>query len=330
MSQEDILKAAQLLKQGQIVAFPTETVYGLGGDATNEKACAKIFELKNRPQINPLIVHVSNKDQAMLLAEFNEDAKKLSILWPGPLTMVLPIKRPTKIAQIVTAGLETIAIRVPSHSVAQNLLLTARCPIAAPSANPSGYISATTASHIQHDFGDKIFTLQNKEKGFYGLESTIIDLSLSIPTILRFGFMTKEAIEKVLGKNIEVTKGLMEIKAPGMMEKHYSPTACVRLNANKIENGEIGLAFDANSFSQQDHIDENACETSDRGAFILTLSRSGNLAEAASNLYLMLRELDIYAQKHNIQNIAVAPIPNIGIGIAINDRLSRAAVSTMI
>lgn len=325
MSQEDILKAAQLLKRGELVAFPTETVYGLGGDATNQKACMKIFELKNRPQINPLIVHVPNKEHAMLLAEFNDDAEKLSALWPGPLTMVLPIKRPTKIAEIVTAGLETIAIRVPSHSVAQNLLLTARCPVAAPSANPSGYISATTAQHVQHDFGNQIFTLQNKEKGSCGLESTIIDLSSSNARILRFGFVTQEVIEKVLARNIEIAKGLMQIKAPGMMEKHYSPLTSLRLNANKIEEGEIGLAFDKDSFKKDHDLAENMSEGNVKNGFILTLSDSGNLAEAASNLYLMLRDLDIYAQKHNIQNIAVAPIPNIGIGIAINDRLSRAA-----
>ncbi|MDD9335001.1 MAG: L-threonylcarbamoyladenylate synthase [Rickettsiaceae bacterium] len=313
----DTLKqAAKFIKLGNVVAFPTETVYGLGADASNEQACQKIFKIKKRPSINPLIVHVATMSQAKTIGEFNADALKLSnIFWPGPLSIVVPLKSGANIAESVLSGLTTIALRIPSHNIALELIRKSGTAIAAPSANPSGYISSTTLQHVQEHFANDqdIFILEdnlNDCKCQYGIESTIVDSTTNNLTILRDGFITLEALEKVIGKKLDKTSSLMQIKAPGMMNKHYSPRVKVRLNAESLEANEVGLNF-ANSKLE--------------GNFSLNLSLTGDLTIAASNLFASLRILDNYAELNGLA-IAVASIPEVGIGVAINDRLKRAAV----
>jgi L-threonylcarbamoyladenylate synthase len=306
----DIEKAANVIKQGGLVAFPTETVYGLGADARSQSACLKIFQAKGRPSNNPLIVHVASLQDAKDIAVFNEDAEKLSGLWPGPLTLVLPQKSNAKLAKCVTAGLKTVAIRIPAEPTALNLIKQSGCPIAAPSANKSGTLSPTTYEHVQKNFGDEIFVLPSNIKAIYGLESTIIDLTSQEPTILRFGFITPEFIEKLLGKKIEIASKLSKIKAPGMLLKHYAPKTKLRLNASQLQALEVGLNFGGSRL--------NALGS-------MNLSPDADLAEAAANLFDYLHILDEFCQKNNLNSIAVSRIPNTGIGLAINDRLIRAA-----
>lgn len=307
---DGLKQAVNFIKSGNIVAFPTETVYGLGASASNNDACQKIFQIKGRPSINPLIVHVASISEAESIGEFNEDAKKLaSHFWPGPLSIVVPLKRSANVAASVLAGLNTIALRIPAHNIALELIRESGLPIAAPSANPSGYISATTFHHVQEHFVNTkdVFILQDISNSKYGIESTIIDSSNADITLLRSGFITKEALEMVVNKKINLMPSLMQIKSPGMMEKHYAPKTRLRLNASSLRPTEIGLNF-ANSKLL--------------GNFSLNLSEAGDLLEAASNLYSALRTLDNYADK---TGIAVATIPSTGIGAAINDRLTRAA-----
>ncbi|MFP3034572.1 MAG: L-threonylcarbamoyladenylate synthase, partial [Candidatus Tisiphia sp.] len=241
----DTLKqAAKFIQLGNIVAFPTETVYGLGADASNEQACQKIFKIKKRPSINPLIVHVATMRQAKTIGEFNADALKLSnIFWSGPLSIVVPLKSGANITRSVLAGLTSVALRIPSHNIALELIRKSGTAIAAPSANPSGYISSTALEHVKEHFSDEkdVFILGdnlNDCKCQYGIESTIVDTTTNNLTILRDGFITKEAIEEVLGKKLDKTPSLMQIKAPGMMNKHYSPKVRVRLNAESLEANE--------------------------------------------------------------------------------------------
>lgn len=317
---QDIQKAAEIIKSGGVVAFPTETVYGLGADATNEKAVQKIFMLKNRPCINPLIVHVKSMSHAKDIAIFNDDATILAKnFWPGALTLVLPLKEHNIIAKSVLAGLNSIAVRSPSNLIAHDLINCSDTAIAAPSANPSGYVSASTYEHVyEHFHNTDVFILRDllvnpeikTHDCLYGIESTIIDLTSYDPTILRYGFITPEIISEVLEKEVKISSSLTAIKAPGMMLKHYSPETKLRLNAVNLDHNEIGLNFG----------DSKLIST-----FNLNLSISGDLAIAASNLYYMLRVLDNYAKQHKISQIAVAPIPNISIGLAINDRLMRAS-----
>jgi L-threonylcarbamoyladenylate synthase len=307
---EIIAKAAKIINAGGLVSFPTETVYGLGANAFSQEACLKIYEAKGRPSNNPLIVHVAEVEQAEELAIFNKDAYLLNKLWPGPLTMVLPKKNNSKLAACVTAGLDTVAIRVPAHKVAKDLILQSGVPIAAPSANKSGYLSATSHEHVKDSFkNDEIFIIESESKTLYGLESTIIDLSTSVPTILRFGFITKQVIEQIISKEVAIATKSSAIKAPGMMHLHYAPTTPIRINAKSLEEGEVGLNF---GNSQLDN----------KGS--LNLSHEGNLIDAAANLFSYLHILDNYAKKNSIKKIAVAPIPNESIGLAINDRLTRA------
>lgn len=311
MNDSLIEKATKVIKNGGVVAFPTETVYGLGADASNEQACEKIFKIKGRPSINPLIVHVLNLEEAEKLGEFNADALKIAdAFWPGPASIVVPLKNPSNITECVLAGNTTIALRVPSHPIARALLSSTHCAIAAPSANPSGYISSTLSRHVTEHFKDsEVFIIEDEGTCEFGLESTIIDCSNELPVILRYGFITPEAISKVLDKTVEISNSLIQIKAPGMLEKHYAPHTKLRLNATSINDNEIGLNFGESS------LNSNYC---------LNLSTSANLIEAASNLYDMLRKLDEYASKHGISTIAIAEIPNTGIGLALNDRLLRA------
>lgn len=310
-------QAAEFIKSGNLVAFPTETVYGLGADAGNEEACQKIFKIKGRPSNNPLIVHVLNLEHAKTIGEFNEDAERLAnIFWPGPLSIVMPTAHSTNIAKSVLAGLATIALRSPSHYIARELIKNSSTAIAAPSANPSGYISATTLQHVKHHFANEpeVFILANDvEQACYGLESTIIDTTSSNLTILREGFITKEALEEAMGKQVETTADIKQIKAPGMLLKHYAPQVRVRINAESLREDEVGLNFAASQLNSN---------------FSVNLSKEGDLIEAAATLYLNLRLLDAYALQNKISTIAVAKIPASGIGAAINDRLKRAAEIT--
>lgn len=305
-----IEQSASIIKKGGLVAFPTETVYGLGADATNQEACLNIFKAKGRPSNNPLIVHVHSLEAAMELAEFNAEALLLSKFWPGPLSIVLPKKPNVKIAACVSAGLATIAIRVPADEVALQLLEKSGLPIAAPSANKSGMMSSTAESHVRENFADDIFVLSSERRCKVGLESTIVDLSTPTPTILRYGFITPEMIETTLGRPVEVATKSSEIKAPGMMHRHYCPRTPLRMNAESLQEGEVGLDFADSNLG---------------GNFSLNLSKSGDLTEAASNLFDYLHQLDEYALKNNMRAIAVAHVPHESIGLAINDRLSRAA-----
>ncbi|HJD55268.1 MAG TPA: threonylcarbamoyl-AMP synthase [Rickettsia endosymbiont of Pyrocoelia pectoralis] len=308
-----INKAVQFIKSGKVVVFPTETVYGIGADATNQEACLKIFQFKNRPAINPLIVHVASIEQAKEIGEFNDLAEKIAEkFWSGPLSIVVPLKENANIAPAVTAGLKTMAIRIPSYPLALELIRQSVIPIAAPSANPSNYISPTNSEHVTQHFSDnpEIFILAPEiYQSEYGLESTIIDTTATAPTILREGFITAESLEEVLGVKILKASGNNTVKAPGMLVKHYSPNVPIRLNATNLEDKEIGLNFGSSNLI---------------GKFSLNLSTKGDLIEAAANLYAHLRLLDDYAASHDMNCIAVAPIPAINIGAAINDRLKRA------
>lgn len=297
-----IERAAQLLVQGRLVSFPTETVYGLGADATNESAVKAIYAAKGRPSFNPLIAHVSSVEMAKDYVEWSEAADVLaSAFWPGPLTLVLPLKPNSAIAPTVTAGLDTLAIRLPAHPLAQQVLEHTGRPVAAPSANPSGRISPTTAEHVFEGLNGKVDVILDGGPCEVGLESTIVGLA-PIPTVLRPGSITENDLEIVLGHPMTLYQDGNHISAPGQMLSHYAPNAEVRLNANTFAQDELKLGFGAME-----------CD--------LNLSEGGDLDEAARNLFSMLRQLD----KNGQGTIAVAPIPNHGIGVAINDRLKRAA-----
>lgn len=308
-SPKAISLAARIIRTGGLVAFPTETVYGLGANATDGEAVARIFEAKGRPRFNPLIVHVANREDAEQLAIFNGDAKRLAdAFWPGPLTLVLPRRADAQLSDLVSAGLPTVALRVPGHDVARQLIIAAGVPIAAPSANPSGRISPTTAFHVTTDLGDKVDMILNGGPCAQGLESTIVSFVKDEPVLLRAGAVTRSAIEDVLGRAFIIGYLHEKPQAPGMLESHYAPRAHLRLDVQTPEPHEAYLGFGV---------------FRDGGGPYLNLSESGNLREAAANLFAYLRSLDIEA----VGTIAVAPIPMDGLGEAINDRLRRAAVS---
>jgi L-threonylcarbamoyladenylate synthase len=298
--------AAALLRAGRLVAFPTETVYGLGGDATNDRAVAAIFAAKARPRFNPLIVHVRDLAEAEEMAVFNAPARRAAgRFWPGPLTLVLPRQPFAGLSLLGSAGLETVAIRVPAHPVAQGLLREAGRPIAAPSANRSGRVSPTEAGHVAEDLGDDVAMILDDGPTPVGLESTVLDLSGEAPALLRPGATTFEALTELLGPIALPGSGLP--KSPGMLASHYAPRLPVRLAAAEACPGEGLLAFGPNpppGFAE-----------------VQWLSRAGDLAEAAANLFAMLRRLD----RPSFTGIAVMPIPEHGLGLAINDRLRRAA-----
>jgi L-threonylcarbamoyladenylate synthase len=302
--------AAQKIKDNDVVAFPTETVYGLGANAFSDAGCRKIYALKSRPSNNPLIVHVSSLEQACQIGYFTENAIKIAkSFWPGPISIVVELKD-HRISQVVTAGLNTIAIRIPDNHIALDLLSMAELPIAAPSANPSNYISPTLAEHVRRDFEDAGVTIIDGGPSVIGIESTIVDASIEDEVvILRPGFITEEDLKKIGVKVVDRIKS--SIIAPGMMQKHYSPRTKLRLYSKIATKHEVALNFGQNIVIGAAHS--------------LNLSANGNLEEAASNLYMMLRELDLYAQKNDIILINVANIPEEGIGIAINDKLKRAA-----
>ncbi|MBX9622168.1 MAG: threonylcarbamoyl-AMP synthase [Alphaproteobacteria bacterium] len=297
---EALKEALHLLYTGDLIGLPTETVYGLAADATQDLAVAKIFEQKNRPSLNPLIIHGATQTTFQEHVEWNERAQLLAdTFWPGPLTLILPRKLTSSISLLASAGLETLAVRVPHHLVALDLLKKFGKPLAAPSANRSGKVSPTTAEHVAEDFPN-LFIL-NGGATTIGLESTILDLSSDIPLILRPGGISQEELEEVIGP-IQM-HGSETIKAPGMMKSHYAPHLPLRLNALKPQPGEAFLAFGPTLQSD------------------LNLSTTGELQEAAANLFKMLRLLD----KMEFKGIAVAPIPMQGLGLALNDRLQRAA-----
>jgi len=310
---ESIAAAADLLAEGGLVAFPTETVYGLGGDATRERAVARIFEAKGRPHFNPLIVHLAAGWPAEEIAIMDERARRLAAkFWPGALTLVLTRAPGCPISMLASAGLDTVALRTPAHPVAQALLKKAHLPIAAPSANPSGRLSPTEARHVLEGLGGKVDLILDGGKCPGGLESTVVDLSVAETRILRPGLVTQEAIEAELGFVIaapvaDASAESDEIKSPGMLASHYAPRKPLRLNAAKAEAGEALLAFGPNP---------------PRSVLAsLNLSSKGDLVEAAANLFAYLHRLDA-SQAHTI---AVMPIPEAGLGAAINDRLRRAA-----
>jgi L-threonylcarbamoyladenylate synthase len=300
-----IAEAARILRAGGLVAFPTETVYGLGADATNGKAVARIFEAKGRPRFNPLIAHVASLEAARELVRFDAAALALAErFWPGPLTLVLPKREGAAhpISDLVTAGLDTLAVRIPAHPAALRLLQAAGIPIAAPSANLSGRISPTAARHVEEDLGGAVDMILDGGATEAGLESTIVAFAPA-PTLLRPGGLAREEIEAALGRPLQDYRDV-EVRAPGQLESHYAPRAALRLNADACEPGELLLAFGPGAHDAA-----------------LNLSPSGDLREAAANLFACLRELDARGSGQ----IAVMPIPANGLGEAINDRLRRAA-----
>jgi len=306
LSTDDIEKAAGLLKSGELVAFPTETVYGLGGNALSDDAVARIYEAKGRPSFNPLIVHMSSLSEVDSYALLNDQAVALAnAFWPGPLTLVLKRNHDCRLSLLVSAGLDTVAVRIPAHPVAQSLLTAAKLPIAAPSANRSGRISPTQASHVQEELADKVAMILDGGSCVVGIESTVLDLSGDMPVILRPGSITKTQLSDVIG-TLKAAEHHSDIRGPGMLESHYAPSKPLRLNATDIKSGEALLAFSSPVKGAQ-------C--------VENLSDSGDLREAAANLFRMLRKLDA----SRAQSIAVMPIPEEGLGIAINDRLKRAA-----
>lgn len=304
-----LLQAGELLRAGDLVAFPTETVYGLGGDATNSNAVARIFEAKGRPHFNPLIVHVPGLEAAAHLGIFSKRARDLAqAFWPGPLTLVVERAPGAPVAELASAGLSTLALRAPAHPAAQALLKAAGRPLAAPSANRSGHITATTAQHVAEDLADRIAMILDAGPTVHGLESTILDATGDDIVLLRPGAIPIEAIEARLGLRL-LRAGDMSAKpaSPGQLESHYAPGAEMRLNARDVRPGEALLAFG-----------DRAPPTTGP---VANLSPRGDLVEAAANLFAYLRNLD----QSGAATIAVMPIPEKGLGEAINDRLRRAA-----
>ena len=301
-SRHDLSKASELIKSGGTLAFPTETVYGLGADATNKLAVAKIFQAKGRPSFNPLIIHCFSIEQIQTFAMWSSEAQTVADkFWPGPLTMVLPLLPNNQISSLALAGLQTVAVRMPDHSVAQSILQLANTPIAAPSANPSGAVSATKAEHVISRLNGKIEGIISGYSSKIGLESTIISF-LPEPSILRFGAIDETEISELLGLDLKKKREDEKISAPGQLSSHYAPKGSIRLNSKVFKKNEVSLGFG-----------EILCD--------LNLSREANLAEAAANLFDYLHRLD----EMGAEKIAVSPIPEEGIGIAINDRLRRAA-----
>jgi L-threonylcarbamoyladenylate synthase len=307
-------EAARVLAAGGLVAFPTETVYGLGADATNGQAVARLYEAKGRPAFNPLIAHVTDLAAARALARFEADAGRLAAaLWPGPLTLVLPKAASCPVAELATAGLDSIAVRMPDHAVARAILTTFGKPVVAPSANRSGHVSPTTAEHVAADLSGRIDLIIDGGATPVGVESTIV-ACLGQPTLLRPGGVPRAAIERALGKQLSDAPALLPDDeaplAPGMLASHYAPRTRIRLHAGRIEPGEALLAFGAS-------LPEGAAHSKKT----LNLSARGDLIEAAANLFSHLRALD----GTGARAIAVMPVPHEGLGEAINDRLARAA-----
>lgn len=308
-SSRGLRAAAHLLRAGELVAFPTETVYGLGADARNPRAAAEIFIAKGRPAFNPLIIHVPDLAAAEALARFPEAARQLAeAFWPGPLTLVLARRFDSGLTDLATAGLDTVAIRVPAHPLARALLTAFGGPVAAPSANLSGRITATNPAHVRDDLDGRIAAILDGGPCPLGLESTILGFDRDIPVLLRPGSITIESLEAVLVRPLD-TSATRHVSAPGQLSSHYAPVASLRLDATGPGPDEVWLGF-------------GPVDTLRPG---LNLSPSGDLAEAAANLFAMLHDIDALAAEAGAARIAVAPIPATGLGLAINDRLRRAA-----
>ncbi len=306
---ENIRKAASRLKSGELAAFPTETVYGLGADATNDKAVASIFAAKSRPVFNPIIVHFTDIEKVKKAVVFNDKAEVLAkAFWPGPLTLILPRRKDTNISLLCSAGLSTLAVRCPSHPVARQLIKTLGKPIAAPSANKSGSLSPTTPQHVLKSLGEKVELILAGGRASVGLESTVVDMTDAEPVLLRPGIVTLEDLRLHIGEvRVETEATNDHPKSPGQLLKHYAPKTPLRLRAVNAKPGEALLAFGTIRFIAD-------------GA-LLNLSERGDLNEAAANLFSMLHQFDSEGHK----SIAVMDIPNTGLGMAINDRLRRAA-----
>lgn len=301
-----LARSALLLQAGALVAFPTETVYGLGADARQSPAVARIFEAKGRPRFNPLIVHVASLAMAEEIAVFSPQARALAgAFWPGPLTLVLALRPEAGISDLVTAGLDTVALRLPAHPLAQALLAAFGGPLAAPSANPSGKVSPTEAEHVLEGLAGRIAAVLEGGACAVGVESTI--LSLDPPRLLRPGGLPAEALEAALGEALTSGGSAKAPNAPGQLASHYAPGAMVRLNATQKHPGEVLIGFGTTPEAD------------------LTLSASADLVEAAARLFATLRLADRLATAHRACAIAVAPIPDHGLGRAINDRLRRAS-----
>jgi len=303
---ESLRKAASLLRRGGLVAFPTETVYGLGADATSDAAVAKIYAAKRRPAFNPLIAHVADLADAQKQGVFSSDSLMLAqSFWPGPLTLVVPLAPKCTICDLARAGLDSVALRVPAHPVARRLLAAVGLPLAAPSANLSGHVSPVTADHVLDDLDGALDLVIDAGPCPVGLESTIVACLDETPRLLRPGGVPRGAIEALLQKKL-AEPGVGAIRAPGLLTSHYAPRARLRLAATSLEPGEFGLDFGG---------------VFPASARVLDLSPRRDLTEAAANLFHHLRALDA----RGAEIIAVAPIDDVGLGEAINDRLRRAA-----
>ncbi len=321
---DKINQAADCLQSGAVVAFPTETVYGLGGDATNSDAVLKIYKIKSRPEFNPLIVHISEPHDIYKFCEVSDHAERLmAAFWPGPLSLVLPLADNPKItiSDVVTAGLQTVAVRCPEHRTARDLISKAGVPLAAPSANISGNISPTTSAHVMSAFEgepEQPDMILSDGAATKGLESTIVDVSGHAPRILRYGHILKEHIEEVLSCSVLTPEGEENIKSPGQLKRHYATETPLRLNAVDVKSGEALLAFGSLSFMASEDY-KGAKDMPEH--LVCNLSAQGDLTEAARSLFKAMHQLD----QLDVPSIAVMPIPMDGLGYAINDRLQRAA-----
>ncbi len=323
---KEISLAAEMINAGKLVAMPTETVYGLAANAHDAEACMSIFLAKGRPQNNPLIIHVTSLEQAEEYAVFSEEAKIFAKeFWPGPLTLVLPLKQHSSLAPAVTAGLDTVAIRIPAHDIALKLINEVGAALAAPSANISGSLSPTRFEHVYADFKNQDIGILIDQSASalecrVGLESTIIHINKAEISILRSGFIQKQALQQIINKhNIKLKFNKYEENndkpiAPGMAYRHYSPKAKLVINATSLKQGEIGI-----NFGKQ--VLDNPYDSK-----VFNLSESGNLVQAAANLYSMLHEADIFAAQNNLNIIKIVTIPNTSLGIAINDRISKGSL----
>jgi L-threonylcarbamoyladenylate synthase len=302
----NIKKAQKLLNKSECVAIPTETVYGLAGNAYSDKACKKIYKIKKRPKNNPLIVHYLNNQILKKDCNFNNDFLKLyKVFCPGPITFILNLKKNSKISEIATNKKNTLAVRFPKHPVTRNLLKILDFPLAAPSANPSSKLSAVSSSDVRDDFGKKVKYVLEGGKSSIGLESTIIDIR-NKPKILRLGGLEVSAIEKTLKKKVTINNNPSKVSSPGQLKLHYSPGIPIRLNVKNIKRKDAYLSIKKMKQNKSNYY---------------FLSKNGNLREAAKNLYSTLRKI----KKNRYKSIAVSKIPNKGLGKTINDRLRRAS-----
>lgn len=319
-----IQDAAALIRAGQVVAVPTETVYGLAANACDDRAVARIFALKQRPAINPLIVHVPDTDAAEQYAAFNNTARSLAAaFWPGPLTLVLSLRSQARISAQVTAGLSTIAIRVPAHRAMLDVLRVCNLPLAAPSANRSGRLSATTPQHVTEAFGVDVPLILASGMAPIGLESTVLDLTGDVPHLLRYGAITADQLAAVLGQSVQDATQLTykeKPRSPGQLLRHYAPRLPLRLGAVDVMEDEALLAFGSLKFMG---LRGGGFARDLPPARLQNLSEKGDVEEAAHNLFAALHILE----QSGARQIAVMDIPAVGIGLAIRDRLTRAAAA---